>query len=560
MKKYSAFRLFYDNFLYRNNVMIEYDKINKYLNKIIETLKVATTIYHDDAKLYVNSLTKYQNNIKKELDKIMELYPYFFEKYYELYSRYEKTNNSVADMPFVIACSFYNDYGSEQIQCDYVQRFTSLDKKRLRERSKKMSFIQYYKEALKDFDTDAYDSLINLLDSYLNTRIRVDKSFEDNISSHLKIINKIIITNRRILEKAKLNDDYNVIKEKIELIYKGCFKDFDKFFKDQLYDYLLFLYEDDKKNKADFYESTVINDLKYSLYKDFVSKEKKYKEKYERVYNNKQVVNPNRISIAPKFRNKLISIYYDERFFFEESKNVNSLVEMVNSLKSLAWDLEELIWQYILFNASHSAYLKRNNTVRFAIINSLYELYNPYDLLDRYEKNRNLLVAYLDDSKLGDNLELKLADYTKLLTKEDIMNNILDRRKDFIIENSIDNISSKSKDYDTRDYDLYCLAETLTKEEVLDLYKILYKNNKIDMKDIVEYISQCILLVTNPSYSLENMDYELIGDVARTYLNYEYEINLDDDIYLNKRDQFNIVYEAYLGHSSFAKLKKEYKV
>ena len=132
MNDFSAFRLFYDDFLYRNNVMIEYDKINKYLNKIIDTLKVATTIYHDDSKLYVDNLTKYQSKIKNELDKIMEVYPYFFEKYYELYSRYEITNNTVADMPFVIACSFYNDYGSPDIQNDYVQRFSSLDKKRFR--------------------------------------------------------------------------------------------------------------------------------------------------------------------------------------------------------------------------------------------------------------------------------------------------------------------------------------------------------------------------------------------------------------------------------------------
>ena len=43
--------------------MIEYDKIHKYLNKIIDTLKVATSVYHDDSKLYVDSLTKYQNKI-----------------------------------------------------------------------------------------------------------------------------------------------------------------------------------------------------------------------------------------------------------------------------------------------------------------------------------------------------------------------------------------------------------------------------------------------------------------------------------------------------------------
>ena len=64
MNGFSAFRLFYDNFLYRNNVMIEYDKINKYINKITEILKEVTNLYHDDIDdiegiIYVKDLLRY---------------------------------------------------------------------------------------------------------------------------------------------------------------------------------------------------------------------------------------------------------------------------------------------------------------------------------------------------------------------------------------------------------------------------------------------------------------------------------------------------------------------
>ena len=561
MSNFSAFKLFYDNFLYRNNVMIQYDIINKYLNKIIETLKIATTIYHDDAKLYIDNLTKYQSIIKDQLDKIMDEYPYFFEKYYELYNRYTKTNNTVADMPFVISCSFYNDYGRENINEDYVQRFTSLEKKRFRERAKKMSFIEYYKEALKDFDTDAYDTLINLLDSFINTNIRVNLSFEDNKNVYIKDIKKIMLTNSRVLEKAKLNDDYNILKEKMELVYKGCFKDIDRNLERELSDYLLFIYEDKRKYNSDFYDSILTNDLNYGLYKDFVSKEKKYKEKYEKIFASRKIVVPNRVSIAPGFRSKLISIYYDDIFILECSTKVNKLIEKINGIKSLAWDIEDIIWEYILFKASHSSYLKRNNTVRYAIINSLYKLYNPKDLLNKYETIRKELVDFLENNKdLSAKIELKMKDFDKLLSKKDIIQNIYNRRKEFILEKGMDNIASKTRDYDTRDYDLYVIAETLTVEDLLVLFKELSKNKKIESKDLIEYICQCILLIKNPNYSLDNINYELIGDVSRTYLNLEYEINLDDDIYLNKRDQFNVLYDSYLSTSSFNKLKGEYKL
>ena len=561
MKEFSAFRLFYNDFLYRNNVMIEYDKINKYLNKIIEVLKLASNVYHDNAKLYVDSLTKYQAKIKKELDKIMEVYPYFFEKYYELYIRYEKNNNTVADMPFVISCSFYNDYGYDDIDADYVQRFSSLDKKRLRDKAKKMSFVEFYRDVLRDFDTEVYDSLINLLDAYLNIDVKTTLSYDQNIDIYIRDIKKILTVNKRILEKAKLNDDFNIIKDKMELIYKNCFNNFDEYLDSELRDFILISYEKKKKNVSDFYDSIVTNDLGYNVYKDFVSKEKKYKEKYDKLFANKQIVTPNKTTIAPSIRNRLIQVYYDSKFFFEETKDLNKLVECINGLKSLAWDIEQNIWELVLFESSHTSYLGRNNTVRYAIIHVLYNMYNPLEVLNKYERLRKNILIYLDENpNLANKLEIKMADYNKIISKKDILNNIKRNRTNFILENAYNNLSSKCVDYDTRDYDLYYMANTLTVEELLSIYEELFKDNKIDKKELIEYISQAILLVVNPSYSLSNVDYELISDVARSYLNVEYEVNLEDDIYVNQRDQFNMMYDSYLNDSAFNKLKKEYKL
>lgn len=561
MKTFSAFRLFYDNFLYRNNVMIEYDKINKYLNKIIEILKKATTVYHDDEGLYVENLTKYQNGIKKELDNIMDVYPYFFEKYYELYNRNVDNYNTISDMPFVISCSFYNDYGNNDVQDDYVQRLTSIDKKRLRDKAKKMSFIQFYKEVLKDFNTTSYDVLIDLLDYFINIDISIKISFEDNKKKYMNDLKKLLITNQRVLEKTKLNDDYNIIKDKMELVYKGCFDNFQERLELELNNYLLSLYENKKKNSSDFYDTIVTNDLSYGLYKDFVVKEKRYKEKFDKIYANKQNVKPNSITVAPLLRKRLIKIYYDSRFLFEKEKSIKILGEKINGIKSLAQDIKDIIWEYMLFVSSHTDYLKRNNTVRYAIINTLYQLYNPNDLLIRYDKVRNELVDYLkQNSDLSNKLELNATNFEELLSQEDIMNDIKKRRKEFIINNAADNLVSKCNDYDTREYDLYYMASDLDINELREIYNELRRNTKIEANDLLNYICQCILLITNKKYDLNKPDYELISEVARSYLNIEYEINLDDDIYMNKRDEFNIAYDAYLAQSSFHKLKGDFRI
>lgn len=561
MKTFSAFRLFYDNFLYRNNVMIEYDKINKYLNKIIDILKKATTVYHDDEGLYVENLTKYQNGIKKELDNIMDVYPYFFEKYYELYNRNVDNYNTISDMPFVISCSFYNDYGNNDVQDDYVQRLTSIDKKRLRDKAKKMSFIQFYKEVLKDFNTTSYDVLIDLLDYFINIDISIKISFEDNKKKYMNDLKKLLITNQRVLEKTKLNDDYNIIKDKMELVYKGCFDNFQERLELELNNYLLSLYENKKKNSSDFYDTIVTNDLSYGLYKDFVVKEKRYKGKFDKIYANKQNVKPNSITVAPLLRKRLIKIYYDSRFLFEKEKSIKILGEKINGIKSLAQDIKDIIWEYILFVSSHTDYLKRNNTVRYAIINTLYQLYNPNDLLIRYDKVRNELVDYLkQNSDLSNKLELNTTNFEELLSQEDIINDIKKRRKEFIINNAADNLVSKCNDYDTREYDLYYMASDLDINELREIYNELRRNTKIEANDLLNYICQCILLLTNKKYDLNKPDYELISEVARSYLNIEYEISLDDTVYLNKRDEFNIAYDAYLVQSSFHKLKGDFRI
>ena len=561
MMNFSAFKLFYDSFLYRNNVMIEYDAINNYLNEIIKVLKKATKLYHDDKGKYVDSLTAFQAQIKDELDKIMRVYPYFFEKYYELYDRNVENNDTVTDMPFIIACSFYNDYGSSKVLDDYVERLSSLDKKRLRNRAKNSSFIQYYKETLKDFTSDNYAALIDLLDHFINCDIKINLSFDDNRTNHQKDIDKILVVNRKAIEESKNSDDYNLLKDKIELIYKGFFNDFDGNLKRELDNYLLHVYEERKKNSSDFFDNIIVNDLSYGLYKDFISKEKKYKEKYDKLYAKNQVVKPNDVNIAPRFRKKLIRLYYDVRFSFNDEKSLKSIGEKINGLKALAKDLESAIWEYILFKSSHSDYIRRNNSVRYAIINSLYNLYNPYDLLDRYECVRNKLLSFLNSNKdLSNKMEIKMYGVEGLIDKNSLLNNIINKRYAFILDNAFDNISSKTKDYDTRDYDLFYIARDLDVSLLVELYKELARNNKIENRCLIEFISQAILLVNNPNYSLDNPDYEMVGDVAREYLNVEYSVELDDCVYIGKRDKFNIAYESYLKSSSFHKLKGDFRI
>ena len=138
------------------------------------------------------------------------------------------------------------------------------------------------------------------------------------------------------------------IKDKMELVYKGCFDNFQERLELELNNYLLSLYENKKKNSSDFYDTIVTNDLSYGLYKDFVVKEKRYKEKFDKIYANKQNVKPNSITVAPLLRKRLIKIYYDSRFLFEKEKSIKILGEKINGIKSLAQDIKDIIWEYIL--------------------------------------------------------------------------------------------------------------------------------------------------------------------------------------------------------------------
>ena len=104
------------------------------------------------------------------------------------------------------------------------------------------------------------------------------------------------------------------------------------------------------------------------------------------------------------------------------------------------------------------------------------------------------------------------------------------------------------------------MASDLDINELREIYNELRRNTKIEANDLLNYICQCILLLTNKKYDLNKPDYELISEVARSYLNIEYEISLDDTVYLNKRDEFNIAYDAYLVQSSFHKLKGDFRI
>ncbi len=561
MERFSAFKLFYNNFLYRNNVMIEYSKIDSSINKIIDVLKSSVNLYHDDKELYINNLTKYQSKLKKELDKIMDTYPYFFEKYYELYTRYVNSNDKVEDMPFVISCSFYNDYGYNSIDDDYIQRFSSIEKKRLRSKAKGVSFLEFYKMILEESNKDYFKGLVYKINEFLNVEVDIKKSFDQNKDIYIKDIKSLLSLNKRVLDKAKLSEDYNIIKDKMEFIYKDCFNDFGYKLEREIDKYLLYLYEVTSKNSNDFFDSIIVNDLDYNIYKDFVAKELKYKDKYDRLFEKNQVIVPNKINIAPSIRSNIIELYYDKRLYVKDLNDINKLIEILNGFKSLTVDIENHIWNYILFKASHTSYLGRNNNVRFAIINKLYEIYKPYDLLDRYEKNRLRVFDYItSNNDIMNQLDIKIKDYTRISGKEDILKRLLDKRKAFIIKNANKNIYSLSEDYDTRDYDLYYISNGLDVDTLVEIFNKLVGNNRIDSNKLVEFIAQCILLEKNNNYLVNKPDYEMISDMARNYLKREYNVGLDDVIYMSNRDKYNVLYDEFLANSMFNKLKGKYNI
>lgn len=548
---FSAFRLFYNEFIYKENVMINYSKIRRYIVNIRNLSLEMRRLHKGNKELYNIKLERINARMKKQLYTIQVIEPYLYEVYYIIYkNKVSIGTDSVNEMPFIISCSFYEDYRLDSRNVDLgkyglIPRFTSDEKRKIRGIAAKKGEIKYFKDLLEKCNDKAKYSVVLNKINYL---LSVEPLYEEDHYNFMTRIEQEILILKRMLEryskKARNCADYGLITETLDVAFKKDYSNWAENLADAFREYYKKIYEEVKSNKMLLFEEFVANDMSYETFLEFTKELEKEKLQFDSDFQKGKKIycSFKNNSYCASFRKKMICDYYDIRLYFDV--DINSSLDDVAikaiSLYRLAHDLEIRVFAKVLFDASHSLELKRNNDVRNAILKKIYELYDPTLLFESYEKLRKQYLDLVKEKgeEFSRNLtiivnELKNKEGFKgeIPTLEDIKNNLVKKKKDFILENCFENILSRDFEgyYDTRDYDLKIIAVDIPIDEMTNLYFLLKKSIRENCVEderekfseaLLSFIANDILTKLDIKYDkLDKIAYEAaLNDVAHEYL------------------------------------------
>lgn len=518
LKKISAFKLFYDEFIYRENANVSYSLIDRNIDNIRNlTLELRKTS-KVDVEFYMTKLERANQRIKEQLNEIYKLNESIFEYFFLLYkSCMEMCNDKVSDMPFLISCAFYDDYRldnktAQELESSpfVVPKYTSLEKKEIRTEAKGLTKFEYFVKKVSDSEySSQYKKFIDKAKAILNTKPNLNESHGDYFARGKKRLDEFDFVSNRLEEKAKLNGDYEAISDLMEVSFRKKFIDWSKELKNMVLDYFDKSYKKMKESSEVKGCFNLANDISFESFKDMTEDLIREKDKYMKLFENGKF-SPVEImddSYISKFKENLINSFFDKRYINSLSSNSDALeyVDRAIEIYSLADDLGNQIFERIMFDASHSPSLKRNNDVRSALITKIYDLYNPIYLLALFEKAKNGF-----ESLLTNNSSMFIKDYNAKLTEKklqydfhgplptmkSIKTKILERRKDFIVEHCITELKSRDllDTYDTRNYDLEVIAKDIEINEMISLYdQIKYKVNTFDYSSLYFYNKEIAL-------------------------------------------------------------------
>lgn len=518
MKKVSAFKLFYDEFVYRENSNISYALIERNIEKIRElTLELRKTS-KVDVDFYMVKLDRANSRIKEQLNEMYKANVALFEYFFLLYkSCMEMCNDKVLDMPFLISCAFYEDYRldnktAEELESSpyVVPKFTSLEKKEIRNDAKGMTKLEYFVKKLSNSENvSQYTKFIDKARAIMNTKPTINESHNDYFARGENFLKDFDVICSRLEEKAKLNGDYEIVSDYMEVVFRKKFNDWSVELKKVALEYLDKNYKKMKESNEIKGCFNLANDISFESFKDLTEDLIQEKEKYMKLFENGkfspvEIMDDTYIS---KFKENLINSFFDKRYInsLNDDSSVMEYVDRTIDIYNLAEDLGNQIFERIMFDASHSPSLKRNNDVRSAIITKIYDLYNPIYLLALFEKAKNGFESLLanNSSKFIKDYNAKLTEkklqydfHGPLPTMKSIKTKILDRRKEFIVEHCITELKSRDllESYDTRNYDLEIVAKDIEINEMITLYdQIKYKVNTFDYSSLYFYNKEIAL-------------------------------------------------------------------
>lgn len=590
---FSAFRLFYNEFIYKENVMINYSKIRRYIVSIRNLSLEMRHVYKGNKELYNIKLERINSRIKKLLYNIQLLEPYLFEVYYIIYkNKVSIGSDSVKEMPFVISCSFYEDYrlnskNNEDGKYGIIPRFTSEDKRRIRGLATKLGEIKYFKELLAECNVNGrYEGLLNRLKYVLE----IEPLYNENHYQFLTRTEKEKLSLERMIKrylvKATGSDDYDYITETLDVAFKKDYSDWSSNIIKALNVYFQDVYEKSKNSKSLLFEEFVANDMSYDTFVEFGREIEAEKKELDELWKSGKNIklNFNDNSYCASFRKKVIEDFYDERlkFLLDENSSINDFAMKGLEIYRLATDLQMRIFEKTLFDASHSLELKRNNDVRSAILKKIYNLYNPNDLHGKYESLKMKFDKLLKEKgeSFSKNVVVSLNELKRkegfkgeLPTNLEIKKNVITMKKDFILKNYYENLLSRDIEnfYDTRDYDFKVMALEIPVNEMANLYFLIKREIKVFDNDerkeqyfqsLLDFVANDILNKIDVKYDKnDKVAYDaILADVAREYLFEEIKIDSqkdEKDKSINKnvlKANYDISKEEFYQNSEFYKL------
>ncbi len=540
---FSAFKLFYDEFVYKKNNYVSYAKVEENLERINKALNVIRKCSKLDVKSYMKKLNASTKEIKTELEEILKKNKKIMEYYSLIYSSIINfSNDSIKDFPLIISTSFYNDYRIDnkkplelESNSNTIPKYSSLEKKYIRIMTKNKPCLVYFVELLRksvnskkyDFFLEKMDDVVfNLYPLYSENHFMYISRVTKNIEGFEKIYKKLE-------DKVKLSDDYEDIYLKIKIAYRKKMIDWVESIKEMVNEYFDSLFHEKQTNFEAIKHLNIVNTISYSSYLEILNEMKEEKKRFDEQFKDGtfSFFSSDTTSYLFRFKYILINSFYDKRYHLNIIKgDMRSYVNAAISLYSLAVDLENNIIDYYLYLASHSKRLLRNNDVESAIISNLYNLYSPLDCLDRFENERNafseLLNAESDEFKKKYNTELleKRAEFDfkgMIPTVSAIKIKLNEKCKNFIVENCLDNIINYDETglYDTRNYDLEVLCQKLSFEDIVDLYgKLKSVFNNIENSLAIPQRFICTVIYNRLGYDVSNNRESKMTEICNTYL------------------------------------------
>lgn len=494
-KRVSAFKIFYDEFVYKESSHISYTTIERNIENIRElTLELRKTS-KANIEFYNTKLERINKRIREQLNEIYKINSSLFEYCFLLYkASVENCNDKVEDMPFLISCAFYEDYRLDnktplelESSPNTIPKYSSIEKKKIRNEAKGMTKFEFFLDRLRKCE-GRYKRFLEKIKVVVNLKPKINESHNEFILRVEEKTNSIDKMFPKLEAKAKFNDDYETINDYIEIAFKKRFDDWSVEIKVAIIEHFDSMYKKLKNNSEIRTCFNLANDISFETFREIIDSLIEEKEKYMKQFENGKFKPVEYLddSYVAKFRESLINSFFDERYINKLSSNptVDECVNRAISLYDLAEDLGNQIFERIMFDSSHSEALKRNNDVRNAIVTKIYDLYNPVYLLAIYDKTREGFESILKNnsksfiSEYNQKITEKKREYGyhgPMPTMSSIKTKIIERKKDFILEHCITELKSRDIlcDYDTRNYDLSIFTRDIEINDLINLYELI---------------------------------------------------------------------------------------